>query len=955
MGKLYKIITTILVILSLNNSFASNIPPEPKAQISSTFTSVCLNQVATITFSVANGNNSNAPYTYFYTVNGGTTQSIQSPSNNDLVTLTIPTGTAGTFIYQLTAANDSSSPPNNSVNVDNNSNILTITVLNNFTVNAGNDLVICKGQTINLSSSVSQYSAQVNYSWTGPSGFISNTQNPTRSNASDVMAGIYTVTATIGNCQVTDQVNVTVLDALFSSNNLQTFNNEDWLVKCTTPGQSSGNIFINNAIPSALQQYVTNYTINWGDGTPNFSSTNPIWNSGNQILHTYNLGSWNLTYSITTTCGTITKTIKVFVGNQPSNPTIQLQENAQGCAPLLLSFLISGVSNNIPGTIYTITFSDDPTNPLSFNQSTIPNTITHTFTSNSCNITYNGETNAFGVKIKAQNPCGSASNDAYPIRVSTPPISSFTLPPTTCMNQIVNTINSSTPGSIVSETSCNPLMHFYWEISPASGWSLQSGSSLGSNGGFPDDIGAWTTGSTNLSIQFTSAGTYTIKLYQKNSCAAISVSEQTIIVKPLNTIATGISQTVCQNVSMPTISLATTGATGATFSGLPTGVTGSWASNVATISGIPTVAGTFVYTVTTTGGCPPATTTGTITVNPIHTISAATNRTVCINTPITNITMTLGGGATGATVSGLPTGVTSSISGTTLTISGTPTVSGSFPYTVTTTGNSCTIAVTSGTITILPNNSVSSASYSATLCINTALSPNITHTTTGATGIGTTTGLPTGVTATWASNTITISGIPTVSGTFNYSIPLTGGCGTVNATGTITATAGITTNLCINTALSPNITHTNTGATGIGTATGLPAGVTATWTLNTITISGTPTQSGTFTYSIPLTGGCGTVNATGTITVKPLNTVTPGTTKTLCINTTITPNITHTTTGATGIGTSTGLPAGVTATWASNTITISGTPTASGTFTYSIPLTGGCGTVNATGTITVTP
>ena len=78
--------------------------------------------------------------------------------------------------------------------------------------------------------------------------------------------------------------------------------------------------------------------------------------------------------------------------------------------------------------------------------------------------------------------------------------------------------------------------------------------------------------------------------------------------------------------------------------------------------------------------------------------------------------------------------------------------------------------------------------------------------------------------------------------------------------------------LCINTALTP-ITHTTTGATGIGTATGLPAGVTAAWAANTITISGTPTASGVFNYSIPLTGGCGTVSATGTITVTAANTV----------------------------------------------------------------------------------
>ena len=115
-----------------------------------------------------------------------------------------------------------------------------------------------------------------------------------------------------------------------------------------------------------------------------------------------------------------------------------------------------------------------------------------------------------------------------------------------------------------------------------------------------------------------------------------------------------------------------------------------------------------------------------------------------------------------------------------------------------------------------------------------------------------------------------------------------------------------------------------------------------------------PSASGTFNYSIPLTGsGCSGVNATGTITVTPDNTAgAASSTETLCINTLLT-NITHATTGATGIGAATGLPAGVTAAWAANTITISGTPTASGTFNYNIPLTGGCGTVSATGTIIV--
>ena len=214
------------------------------------------------------------------------------------------------------------------------------------------------------------------------------------------------------------------------------------------------------------------------------------------------------------------------------------------------------------------------------------------------------------------------------------------------------------------------------------------------------------------------------------------------------------------------------------------------------------------------------------------------------------------------------------------------------------------------------------------------------------------TNIPTAVTGTWLP---ALSNTATTTYTFT---PTPGLCAntatlTVNITPLNTAgTPSSSPTICINTALTP-ITIVTTGATGIGTPAGLPAGVTALWAANVITISGIPTVAGPFSYTIPLTGGCGTVNATGIITVNPLNTAgTPSSSPTLCINTTLTP-ITIATTGATGIGTPTGLPAGVTASWAGNVITIVGTPTASGTFNYSIPLTGGCGTVNATGTITV--
>lgn len=131
---------------------------------------------------------------------------------------------------------------------------------------------------------------------------------------------------------------------------------------------------------------------------------------------------------------------------------------------------------------------------------------------------------------------------------------------------------------------------------------------------------------------------------------------------------------------------------------------------------------------------------------------------------------------------------------------------------------------------------------------------------------------------------------------------------------------------CVNSVL-PTIIHETTNATGIGTPSGLPAGVTATWANNTITISGTPTQSGTFNYDIPLTGGCGTVSATGTITVLAYPNISyPQTDYTLYSGNAIS-SISPSNTGGTitSWSISPALPAGLTLNTSSGVI--SGTPT----------------------------
>ncbi len=472
--------------------------------------------------------------------------------------------------------------------------------------------------------------------------------------------------------------------------------------------------------------------------------------------------------------------------------------------------------------------------------------------------------------------------------------------------------------------------------------------------------GGTSLGTTPLNVNPTSTTTYYVESYEiaNPTCVSTTRTAVTVTVNPDNTATGPGSATVCVNTAItPAITHTTTGATGiGTPSGLPPGVNASWSSNTLTISGTPTSTGTFNYSIPLTGGCGSVNVTGTITVISVNTVTGPNDVDVCVNQAITPITHTTTGATGIGTPSGLPPGVSATFASNTITISGIPTSTGTYNYSIPLTGGCGTVNAT-GTITVNGNNTVTGPG-SATVCVNTAITPAITHTTTGATGIGTPSGLPPGVTASFASNTITISGTPTTAGTYNYSIPLTGGCGTINATGTITVnpdnsyTGTTDQTVCVNSAMTP-LNITTSGVTGIGSPTGLPNGVSASWSSGTISITGTPSDPGVYNYSIPLTGGCGTVNVTGTITVLNENQYTPPPVTYACINQPLSPNLIIPTQGATGIGSPTNLPPGMSASFVGNDVVISGTPTSAGIYNYSIPLTGGCASVNINGTIEV--
>ncbi|MCX7768970.1 MAG: BspA family leucine-rich repeat surface protein, partial [Flavobacteriales bacterium] len=447
-------------------------------------------------------------------------------------------------------------------------------------------------------------------------------------------------------------------------------------------------------------------------------------------------------------------------------------------------------------------------------------------------------------------------------------------------------------------------------------------------------------------------------------------------VNPTLTLTSGPSttnQSVGVGTPITNIIYSRAGITSVSFSGLPPGVYGYTSGSTVTISGTPTSTGTYNYTVTGTGSCGSTSFTGTITVHPLPTISLTSapgtnNQAVTEDTPITPITYATTN-VTSVSITGLPTGVTFTFSGGTITISGTPPDPGVYNYTITATGPGGTVTAT-GTITVHIDPTITLTSAPGTdnqaVTENTPIT-NITYATTGVTSVNIT-GLPPGVNYTFSGGVITISGTPTTPGTYTYTITGTGPGGTETVTGTITVhvdptitltSAPGTDNQAVteNTPIT-NITYATSGVTSVN-ITGLPPGVNYTFSGGVITISGTPTVPGTYNYTITGTGPGGTETVTGTITVHVAPTFTPDpgsgpSTQSLCYGGPgITP-IVYNLTGITSVSFS-GLPPGITGNHSGSTVTISGTPTVySGTYNYTVTGTGPGGTATATGTITIT-
>jgi outer membrane autotransporter protein len=548
---------------------------------------------------------------------------------------------------------------------------------------------------------------------------------------------------------------------------------------------------------------------------------------------------------------------------------------------------------------------------------------------------------SYALTVRSTDDAGYNATNSYTIVIAAPTI---TITPSTLPDGVVGTAYSA---SLTAGGGTAP-----YTFSVTSG-ALPVGLSFSSAGvlsGTPTVTGTYTfTVRATDDLGFSVDQPYTVTMASPN----IVLTPATL---PDPVVATAYAQTV--TASGGTAPYAYAISAGA----LPAGLTLNAATGA--ISGTPTASGTFSFTVTATdANAQPGVQAYTVTVAvPTLTIAPATLPAGDIGVAYSQTLTTTGGTApyTYALDSGaLPAGVALSGAGV---LSGTPTAAGTFNFVVRSTdstgGTAATttinyaLTIASATITIAPvtlPNTVVGAAYAQTLTASGGTAPYAFAVTAGA--------LPAGLALNAATGAI--SGTPTASGTFAFTVTATDANAQTGAQAYSLTVASATIAIAPATLPNPVVgaayaqTLTVSGGTApytFAVTTGtLPTGL----ALNAATgaISGTPTASGTFAFTVTATDAnaqTGTQAYSLTIAVPTL-TIAPATLPAGDIGTAYSQTLT--TTGGTAPYTyaldSGALPAGLTL---SNAGVLSGTPTAAGTFNFVVRSTDSTGGTAATAT-----
>ena len=295
--------------------------------------------------------------TYAWTGPNGFTSALQNPTRANAAI-----ADAGT--YSVTVTVDGCTSDAGTTNV----------VVNPIpaTPTANNGGPYCAGATIGLTT---PFVSGANYAWTGPNGFTSSQQNPTRSNATTADAGTYSVTITVNGCtSAAGATNVAV-------NPIP-----------ATPTASNGGPYCAGATISLSTPTVAGATYAW-TGPNGFTSA--LQNPTRANATTADAGTYSITITVNG-CTSAAGTTNVVVNPTPATPT------ASNGGPYCAGGTISLSTPFISGATYAWTgpngFTSSQQNPTRSNATTA-DAGTYSVT-----ITVNGCTSAAGTTNVVVNP-----------------------------------------------------------------------------------------------------------------------------------------------------------------------------------------------------------------------------------------------------------------------------------------------------------------------------------------------------------------------------------------------------------------------------------------------------------------------------------------------------------------------------------------------------------------------